>query len=100
MSPSLEAIALHLAELYEKPFGGKPNGRYRISPKMLRKIAGKARLSDAFIRDLADEMFEVGFVLLDMESYYAVAKVRTFASYRRLGESGLTEADKDKSVGQ
>lgn len=94
MSPTFAEIAQHLAGLYDKPFGGKANGRYRISPKMLRKIAERARLSDSFIKQLADELFELGFVLLDMESYYAVASARTFASYRRLGETSLEGADK------
>jgi len=98
MPSSLADIAQHLADLYDKPFGGKASGRYRISPKMLRKVAGRARLSDSFIKELADEMFEIGFVLLDMESYYAVASARTFASYRRLGETSLEEADKAKTT--
>lgn len=89
MRPTIPTIAKKLADLYEQPFGGKPGGRYRISPKMLRKIADRKKLPDTFFRELADEMFELGFVLLDMESYYAVASARTFASYRRLGEASL-----------
>lgn len=96
MSSRLEEIAQHLADIYDKPFGGKVNGRYRISPKMLRKIAGRARISDSFITELADELFEIGFVLLDLESYYAIASARTFASYRRLGETSLESAEKER----
>jgi hypothetical protein len=85
-----------LAELYAKPFGGKLNGRYRISPKMLRKIAGRKRLSEHFRQELGNEMFELGFVFLDMETYYAIASVRAFESYRRLGEGSFETVDDRK----
>lgn len=90
-------IALKLAGLYDRSFGGKESGRYRVSPKMLRNIAGRRRLPESFIRDLTDEMFELGLVFLDMETFYAVASARTFASYRRLGESSL-ESVKDNDA--
>lgn len=86
---SISKTAGALADLYEKPFGGKPSGRYRISSKMLRKIAERQRLSEAFIQELTEEMFELGFILLNMELYYAVASIRTFSGYRRLGEASL-----------
>ncbi len=98
MRPSISDIARKLADLYDKPFGGKPNGRYRISPKMLRKIADRKKLPDCFLRELADEMFELGFILLDMETYYALANARTFASYRRLGEASFEGTNEGKET--
>ena len=80
-------VASNLAGLYGQPFGGKPTGRYRVSPKLMRRLSGRRRLSEGFIRDLADEMFELGFVLVDLELFYAVASVQTFGSYRRLGDA-------------
>ena len=97
MRPSISDVAQRLAEIYDKPFGGKPNGRFRISGKMLRVISGRRRLPPSYIKELADEMFELGFVLLDMESYYAVASARTFASYRRLGEASLEGTSDDEA---
>lgn len=89
MRPLIPDIARKLCDLYERPFGGKPKGRYRISSKMLRKLTGRSRLPNSFISELADEMFELGFVFLDMETFYAVARASTFGSYRRLGEASL-----------
>ncbi len=97
MRTSTGAVAQKLAELYEKPFGGKPSGRYRVSPKMLRKLSNRNKLSERYIEELAEELFELGFVLLNMESYYAIASVRTFASYRRLGEASLEDVEEGKS---
>ncbi len=91
MRPSISDIAQKIAALYDQPFGGKPSGRFRLSPKMLRKIADRKKLPDSFILELANELFERGFVFLDMETYYAVASARTFASYRRLGEASFKE---------
>ncbi|MBV1887542.1 MAG: hypothetical protein KUG61_10700 [Parvibaculaceae bacterium] len=93
MRPSIREVAEKLAELYEKPFGGKSEGRYRISAKMLRKIASRNKLPERYIQDLAEELFELGFVLLNMETFFALASVRTFASYRRLGEASLEDVE-------
>ncbi len=97
MRPSIPDVAQKLADLYDTPFGGKPSGRFRISAKMMRRIAGRKKLPDKFLGELADEMFELGFVLLDMEAYYAIASSRTFASYRRLGEASYKSVDEDKA---
>jgi hypothetical protein len=64
--------------------------------KMLRKIAGRKRLSEHFRQELGNEMFELGFVFLDMETYYAIASVRAFESYRRLGEGSFETVDDRK----
>lgn len=90
--PIIDAAA-KLVALYERPFGGKPEGRYRLSPKMLRQITGRKKLSEAYMRALAEELFERGYVLLDLETYYGVASVKTFANYRRLSEASLQETD-------
>jgi len=96
MRPSIGTVAEKLAELYEKPFGGKPSGRYRISPKMLRKIAERNKLPGRYIEELTEELFELGFVLLNMETFYALASVKTFASYRRLGEASFEDVEEDE----
>ncbi len=85
--PPASEVARRLAEFYEQPFGGKPDGRYRLSPKLLRKLAQRRRISDEFAAQLAEEMFELGYVFIDLESYYVVTSARTYANYRRLAEA-------------
>jgi hypothetical protein len=80
-------IPRKLAEFCEQPFGGKPNGRYRISPKNLRRLSQRRRISDEFVQVLAEEMFELGYVFTDMESFYVVASTRAFTNYRRLTDT-------------
>lgn len=65
-------------------FGGKRGGRFRISRKFLRQIAGRRKLPGEFIRELADELFERGFVLVDLETHFAVLSQNVFNSYRRV----------------
>lgn len=79
-------VATNLADLYGISFGGKPKGRYRISPKLMRKLSGRRRLSESYIRELSGELFEIGYVLVDLELYYAVVSIQTFSSYRRLND--------------
>lgn len=83
----MEALAQRLAELYETPFAGKERGRYRLSMKHLRRLTGQRRIYPEMIVALSRALYERGYVLVDMESYFAVLSQRTFSSYRRLNDS-------------
>jgi hypothetical protein len=87
--PSLDVAADRLAELYARPFGGKPTGRYRISTSLLRQLAGRRRLYEDDIRDLARAMLERGYVLIDMDSFFVVISANTFTNYRRANEDSI-----------
>ena len=89
--PSHFDVACKLAEFYEQPFGGKPNGRFRVSPKNLRRLSQRRRLSDEFVKILAEEMFELGYVFNDMETFYVITSSRTFTNYRRLADALIGE---------
>lgn len=78
-----------LAKLYDKKFGGKDNGRYRISAKTLRQSAKRRRLFEDDIQALSRELFERGFVLIDMDSFYVVLSANSFVNYRRANEQCL-----------
>jgi hypothetical protein len=82
----LDAIARELARLYEVSFGGKQRGRYRISAKHLQKLARRRRLYPEQVRDIGRALVELGFVLLDLETYFVVLSQKTFSSYRRVNE--------------
>ena len=86
------AVADRLAQLYDQAFGGNRRGRFRISMKLLRRIAGRRRLTPRHIRAIGEEVFERGFVLIDLETFFVVLSQRTFASYRRVNEASLLEA--------
>jgi len=83
-------IAERLASLYEERFGGKVRGRYRISMKQMRALTGRKRVPGEVIRSIGEELFELGYVLIDLETFFAVLAQSTFRSYRRLGDSCLT----------
>ena len=73
----------HLESLYSRAFGGKPKGRYRVSAKLVREIAGRRRLYEGDVRALTRAMLERGYVLVDMESFFVVLSANTFVNYRR-----------------
>ena len=83
---SISAVSEQLTRLYSKQFGGKPNGRFRISTKLLRKLARRKRLYEDDIRDLTRAMLERGFVLIDMDGFFVVMSANTFVNYRRANE--------------
>ena len=85
----LTVAADRLAALYDESFGGKSKGRYRISVKLVRQLAGKRRLYEDDIRILTREMLERGYVLIDMDSFFVVMGANTFVNYRRANEDLL-----------
>jgi len=88
--PSFSAVADRLAALYLQPFGGKKSGRYRISARLVRQLAGRRRLYEDDIRALMRELAERGFVFVDMDSFFVVIAASTFINYRRSNEDCLT----------
>lgn len=78
-----------LAQLYGETFGGKRTGRYRMPIKLVRQLTGRRRLYEEDMRVLGREMFERGFVLIDMESFVVVMAASSFVNYRRANEERI-----------
>jgi len=81
---SADALADILVRLFAERFGGASSGKFRISRKFLRQLAGRRKLPDDYLAVLAEHLFEAGFVLVDCESYFVVLSQKQFASYRRV----------------
>ena len=80
-----------LARLYSREFGGKSSGRYRIATKLVRNLMGRRRLYEDDVKALAQALYERGFVLIDMDSFFVVLSANTFVNYRRANEECLDE---------
>ena len=101
-----------LIALYDHTFGGKPRGRYRISMKLMRRMTNQRRLWPEQIEAIRRGLYETGYILIDLETYFIVVSQRTFASYRRLNEASivnlegagigdvLDSVDEDRVVGE
>ena len=83
------STADRLCALYDKEFGGKKSGRYRIPAKLLREFAGRRRLYEDDILNLGRALVERGYILIDMDSFYVVMSANTFINYRRANEDLL-----------
>ena len=75
-----------LALLYEKKFGGKDSGRYRIASKTIRDFTKRRRLYEGDVQALSRELLERGYVLIDMDSFVVVMSANSFVNYRRANE--------------
>lgn len=75
-----------LATLYGQKFGGKESGRYRISSKLLREIAGRRRVYEDDMRALSRALLERGFVLIDLDTFLVIMSANAFVNYRRANE--------------
>lgn len=93
--PDERAIAKMLVALYDMEFAGKTRGRYRISMKHFRALTGRRRVPVRIINRIAEEIFELGFVLIDLESFLIVLSQSTFRSYRRVGDTTLAKVHPD-----
>ncbi|MDH3236814.1 MAG: hypothetical protein OEQ29_25120 [Alphaproteobacteria bacterium] len=86
---TVEALAERLEQLYETAFAGKPRGRYRLSMKHFRVLTGRRRVYPETVVAVARALYERGYVLVDMETYFVVLSQRTFSSYRRVNDAVL-----------
>jgi hypothetical protein len=77
-------VADNLVRLYGESFGGRGSGKFRISRKFLRQIAARRHLSQGFLEELGEELYERGYAFVDLETYFAVIDQRQFNSYRRV----------------
>ncbi len=91
-----QRAARQLADLYEKSFGGKPKGRYRLSAKQVREMLGRKRLYPDEIRELTRAALEEGYVLIDMDSFFVVLGANAFVNYRRVSAEALAGAMSDR----
>lgn len=85
-----------LARLYSQAFGGKPNGRYRLAAKLLRNLLQRRRIYADDVEALSRALFERGYVLIDMDSFYVVMSANSFVNYRRANEEILFGAAADE----
>jgi hypothetical protein len=88
--PGEREVAERLVALYEVSFGGKERGRYRFSMKQMRALTGHKRVPPNLIRRIGEEVFELGYVLIDLETYFVVLAQATFRSYRRLSDGCMS----------
>ena len=84
-----EVFAAGLVALYEKPFGGKQRGRYRIPIKLARQLLRQKRIWPDQVEAIRRALYERGYVLHDMESYWVVVSQSKFSNYRRVNEASL-----------
>jgi hypothetical protein len=84
-----DETAERLQHLYAESFGGKASGRYRIPEKLLKDMMGRKRLYPEDRIALTRALFERGFVLIDMDSFFVVMSANSFVNYRRVGKEAL-----------
>lgn len=86
-----DVVADKLASLYAEKFGGKDGGRYRVAAKSIRDATGRRRLYEDDVRELTRALFERGYVLIDMDSFFVVMSANAFVNYRRANDQCLKD---------
>lgn len=87
---NIDTAANALAAMYDTGFGGKSSGRYRIPRKLLSELLGRRRIYGKDIRLLSRVLFERGYVLIDMDSFFVVLSTNSFVNYRRANQDAIS----------
>jgi hypothetical protein len=82
-----KTVAMFLKEILSHHFGGKEGCRYQINRQRLQKLAGRTTLRDADIQAIHEAGLEVGIVVTDVGSGYAVQELDKMQNYRGVPES-------------
>lgn len=80
---SADEVAKILISLHDRQFRSRRTGKYRISRSALRAVCGRHKLTERFLEEIETELFERGYVLVDLETYFAVMNQKLFDSFRR-----------------
>ena len=90
MIKSPEEVAQFLSDIYEKQFGGKKRGRYRISRINLRSLSGRKILQEGIVEAVTYRALEdFGLVITDLGDEFSVIEVDVLRNYRAVPKSVL-----------
>lgn len=89
----IESLVDELVGLYDRPFGGKVRGRFRVSMKLLCDRLGKRRLWPDELEAISRGLYQRGYVSIDMDGYLVVLSHKTFTNYRRVNEAAFDSPD-------
>ena len=90
-SPTPQQVAEYLVEIYEMPFGGEKRGRMKITRAVLRELSKRGRLEDTFLNGLTTEMFEEGFMFIDLDEYFVVIQSKVTQRYRSVSKNVVNQ---------
>ncbi len=91
MNKTPQEVALDLKEFFDKPFGGKQNGRYKITKVAFRKLCERKRVPPSFIKDVIDEAYEIDIAVIELGDDFAVNEAKKLRGQRRLPVAILNE---------
>lgn len=78
-----ETVAL-LKELFEIKYGGKEQGRFKISIDNLLELSGHTLFTRSFIEELEAQAAEEGIMLINIGSFYAIMELSILKGYRNV----------------
>ena len=96
-SPTPQQVAKYLVKIHEMPFGGKKRGRMKITRAGLRELSKRGRLENAFLSSLTTEMFQEGFMFIDLDKYFVVIQAKVTRRYRSISKNVMHQFLAQKS---
>lgn len=72
---------------------GTVNTRGRISVKSIRNIANRKRITPEFIDDVVTCMWEYGYTLIELPSFYGIVKISSALNWTKMSDQILGKND-------
>lgn len=83
MKLTFEEIADLLARLYGEEFGGKANGRFKITRNDLAVISGRSQIKQGAIDQISEYLSdEHGLQMIDLGDEFPIIKISILRKYR------------------
>ena len=76
-----------LKQISTSHFGGKPNGRFKISYQRMQQITGVIIINDDFVRLLTEQCLKYGISLINLGNEFAVMNLTILTGFRNVPQS-------------
>ncbi len=80
----IDVVVSKLQKIFSIDFGGKRNGRFKISYQRLQQISGRAILNESFMERLLDCAFANGITIINLGNEFSIIETSILSGYRNV----------------
>ncbi|MBL6991354.1 MAG: hypothetical protein ISR65_16340 [Bacteriovoracaceae bacterium] len=93
----VDIVVSKFKKIYEMEFGGKPNGRFKISYQRMQQITGKTIIDQVFLNQLLDCSFSSGLTVINLGHEFAIIETGVLTGYRNVPQGVIDKVVKEKN---
>lgn len=94
---SPEQVAAYIQQIYKESFCGKKEGRFQMSRKQFKTLAGRQHLHDTYSGDVIEACYtQQGIAMTELDDGFAFVRVKVKDRYRKLTKEVFDDTIKIK----